>query len=173
MRYLKEIQEYIIEKDFVAYWDGKPIYLYKCDLKNAYKHAEYFKERKLTSPCFVHTVMSIFNRIKEYAIFIAYDENYRKLSEKSKEFLLAHELGHIVNQNPCTHELSDEGPADKYALDHVEKPSRSEIKKMAEWISHYGRRCYENTYKEFVDRFINRAFLDGKHGYIPVSVFGS
>ena len=73
--------------------------------------------------------MSIFNRIKEYAIFIAYDENYRKLSEKSKEFLLAHELGHIVNQNPCTHELSDEGPADKYALDHVEKPSRSEIKK--------------------------------------------
>lgn len=153
MRYLKEIKDDVYEKKLIALYRGIPVRLYMCNLKNVYSKSKYFMEQKWDSPCFVHPCTNFFDTVKEYSIIIAYDENFKKMSEKAQNILIYHELGHVLQKDPSKRKLSDELAADKFAMDKIGKISKKQARLMAEWICHYGKRGYESSYKEFIARF--------------------
>lgn len=151
MRYKKELEKYVYETKFITFYNKIPVIVYYCNLKLAYKQSKFFKKMKWNSPCFVHVCFGLFNKIKEYAIFIAYDEEFKKISPKAQKLLLYHEIGHIMKQTDDG--LSNEDEADKYAIKFVGKVFKADVEKMAKWISNYGKRYYENTYIDFMNRF--------------------
>ena len=153
MKYIKELKTYIYKKEFITFYNSIPINVYYCNLKLAYKNSRFFKNKKWNSPCFVHACFNLFNKIVEYAIFIAYDVDFKQIPSKAQKLLIYHEIGHIFNQDEKTGELSNENDADNFAIKYIGKVFKSDVEKMAKWISNYGKRYYEKTYIEFINRF--------------------
>ena len=80
---------------------------------------------------FVHPCTNFFDTVKEYSIIIAYDENFKKMSEKTQNILIYHELGHVLQKDPSKRKLSDEVAADKFAMDKIGKISKKNVQKCA------------------------------------------
>lgn len=153
MHYIEKIKNQINKKTTLSYYNSTPINLYECNLEYLYKNDDFFKQKKLHSPCFVRTCRSKYLGIlKEYAIIISDDENYKKISEKAKKLIIYHELGHIINQT--NGHLSEEDIADEYAIKLIGKINKHEAKQLAEWISMYKGYDYNNSYLEFKNRFV-------------------
>lgn len=86
------------------------------------------------------------------------DQHYQALTEKARNFVLYHDLGHAFLRDD-NDVMSSEEAADKFARELVGKLSCQEAKALAKWISQIGMRDYNGTYNEFVQRFTRDSCL--------------
>lgn len=136
VRHLRDkMEDYSYGKEFLFYHKGIPVWLVKCNMKEANKNAEFLSEGKFASPCIVYREENFFCKTEEFCVFVHIDENYKRISRKARKVVIDHELGHIFKaSDPCL-KFSSEAEADKYARGENGRISRREARQLSAWLS--------------------------------------